>query len=104
MFADEWPFSDPKNIVTFTVADIVEKRAPILLVSHDEEDGGWQFHTGGDLPPQKDWKLVCLSTIIAIDPSVRDLANLPLGYSASRASEDEPWLRWKSPATQNEEV
>lgn len=102
MPAAEWPFADPKNVATFTVADIVERRAPILLVCHDEEDGGWQFLTGGDLPPQEEWKLVVLSTIVGLDPSVKELADLPLGYSASRASVDAAWQRWKRPVVTDE--
>jgi hypothetical protein len=104
MSTDDWPFSDPTNVAVFTVADIVGGRAPILLVSHEEEDGGWQFLTGDDLPPQEHWKLVGLSTIVAIDPSVKELADLPLGYSASRASSTDAWQRWKNPAVENEEA
>ena len=57
----EWPFVDPKNVVTFTVRDVVEKRVPILLVTHEKSDGMWQFLTGGELPEKKDWMLVALS-------------------------------------------
>lgn len=97
MSSSDWPFADPKNVVTFTVRDIVEKRAPILFVAHEQEDGMWQFLTGDDLPPKKDWLLVGLSEIVAVDPTVRELADLPLGYSASRASAADGWNRWKSP-------
>lgn len=104
MSTDDWPFSDPKNVAVFTVADILERRAPILLVSHEEEDGGWQFLTGDDLPPQEHWKLVGLSEIVSLDPSVKELADLPLGYSASRASSTDTWQRWKNPAVESDEA
>jgi hypothetical protein len=39
----EWPFEDPPNVATYTVRQIVEDGHPILQVSHDAEDGAWQF-------------------------------------------------------------
>ncbi len=42
-----WPFEDPENVATITVRQIVYDNHPVLLVLHDEEDGGWQFLTGG---------------------------------------------------------
>ena len=40
---DDWPFDDPKNVATFTVHQIARDRNPILRVTHDSEDGAWQF-------------------------------------------------------------
>jgi hypothetical protein len=99
----DWPFSDPKNVITFTVTDIIKKRTPILYVAHEESDGGWQFLTGGDLPEKKDWLLVALSEIVAVDPTIKELADLPLGYSATRAGPGETWQKWKSPEIDDEE-
>jgi hypothetical protein len=95
--SQDWPFPDPKNVVTFTVRDIIEKRAPILLVTHEESDGMWQFLTGGQLPEKKDWLLVALSEIVGVDPTVKELADLPVGYAATRASVADTWSRSKSP-------
>ena len=39
----DWPFADPTNVATITVRQIVRDGQPILHVSHDHEDGGWQF-------------------------------------------------------------
>ena len=88
-----WPFKDPMNVVTFTVADIAFGRTPILHVCHDAEDGGWQFLTGGPLPNKEEWMLVALSNITTIDPTVLELATLPLGWQATRSSLDHPWLK-----------
>ena len=63
-----WPFSDPKNVAVFTVSDIMHGKLPILQVCHDEEDGFWQFLTGGPLPPQKEWMLVALEEVVKVDP------------------------------------
>jgi hypothetical protein len=63
-----WPFSDPKNVAVFTVADIMHSRLPILRVCHDEEDGAWQFLTGDPLPCKKEWMLVALEEVVKVDP------------------------------------
>ena len=42
----DWPFSDPPNVLTFTLRSVAEKQQPILLVVHDDDDGGWQFLDG----------------------------------------------------------
>ena len=40
---DEWPFESPRNLAVITLDRIMDGRNPILYVSHDEDDGGWQF-------------------------------------------------------------
>ena len=37
----------PKNVAVFTTRQVVHDGQPILWVTHDEDDGAWQFHTGG---------------------------------------------------------
>lgn len=91
----DWPFSDPKNVAVFTVSDIMHCRLPILRVCHDEEDGGWQFLTGGPLPPQKEWMLVALEGIVKVDPTVLELTELPYGWQATRAAHDMRWIAEK---------
>ena len=92
MSTTPWPFSDPENVATFTVADIAFGRAPILRVCHDEEDGGWQLLTGGPLPEEGDWKLILLKNIVKLDPSITELAALPLGWEAERVAVGEQWI------------
>ncbi len=88
----EWPFAEPENVVTVTVRQIVYDGRPILLVCHDEDDGGWQFLTGGRFE-MKDALLVGLSEVVALDPSVAELADLPLGWRALRENPDSAWRR-----------
>lgn len=44
----DWPFDQPPNCAVITQRQIVDGSQPILRVSHDEEDDGWQFLTGED--------------------------------------------------------
>ena len=85
-----WPFADPENVVTLTVRQIMEEGHPILLVTHDDEDGMWQFLTG-DALNMTDALLVCLRTVYQHDPSIGELADLPCGWNAWRAEFGMPW-------------
>lgn len=41
----KWLFEDPPNVAVITSNQVLQGN-PILYVSHDEDDGCWQFHTG----------------------------------------------------------
>ena len=87
-----WPFSDPENVVTLTVRQIVDGLQPILWVSHDDEDGMWQFLTGDPIS-MTDAMLVSLRSIYQRDPSIAELVDLPCGWKAWRRVKGEPWQR-----------
>ena len=89
---DDWPFDDPPNAAVFTVRQIVDGQMPILYVSHEEEDGAWQFLTGEQITTA-DALLVGLKNIVNRDPSVLELAELPNGWIATRNNIGVPWQR-----------
>jgi hypothetical protein len=89
---ENWPFDDSPNVAVITTRPVLEQGATILLVSHDEEDGGWQFLPAGQ-PREADARVVALRQIWALDPSVAELADLPLGWQAWRATPADPWHR-----------
>ncbi len=88
----KWPFTDARNTAIFTTRDVVEDDKPILLVTHDQDDGAWQFHTGQTIPAS-DAKIAALDEIVYRDPSVVEPTDLPLGWSAIRDSITTPWKR-----------
>ena len=92
MVQEDWPFDDPPNRAVISTRQVTEHRAPILFVSHDEEDEGWQFLTGG-LLIEEDARVVALRRIWLLDPSIGELADLPLGWRASRTTLLDPWRR-----------
>ena len=89
---DDWEFDEPRNVATITTRQILRESHPILLVSHDADDGSWQFLTDGTFS-MEDAMLVALHTIVQHDPSVCELADLPLGWVAQRESANSPWRR-----------
>ena len=92
-----WPFADPENVAVFTLADISKRQAPILRVCHDDDDGAWQFLTGGPLPEKTEWVLLALKEVVRIDPTIAELAGLPLGWEASRTVVGRKWTTKPEP-------
>ena len=88
----DWPFDQPKNCAALSVGSIVFGGSPILHVTHDADDHGWQFLGRGDADVA-DAVVVALSEITALDPSVVELADMPAGWRARRASVTAPWER-----------
>lgn len=91
-----WPFADPENTMSVSVRQVMQKEKPILLVCRDSEDGTWQFLTGGPFAAP-DALLVQLKNVVALDPTVMELANLPLGWQASRTTVQGAWQRSPMP-------
>jgi hypothetical protein len=96
----DWPFADPENLAVFTLKRIVRGESPILRVTHDEDDGGWQFLDGGDVAVEET-SLVSLRQMTRIDPGILELADLPLGWIAERSGPGQPWQR--APAVTEED-
>src|SRR4051794_20938084 len=99
----DWPFADPPNLAVITVRQNVHGGQPILFVSHDADDGSWQFLTSGGLN-EDDGMVVSLQSMVSRDPSLKELANLPLGWQAFRQLPGALWQRlhreskrWKIP-------
>lgn len=88
--AENSPFTSPEMPVVFTLERIVRGESPILMVKHDESDGGWLFLDGGELDLDES-TLVEPETITKLDPSVLELASLPLGWVATRDKPGDPW-------------
>ncbi len=89
----EWPFDQPQNCAVITVKSIVRGGKPILYVALDDEDDDWQFLDGGDAQ-EENAMVVSLSSMVERDPSLRELADLPPGWSAKRKAPSDPWQRF----------
>src|SRR5262249_1970766 len=88
----DWPFDDAPHTAVITTRHVIQHSAPILLVSRDADDGGWQFLTGGS-PLEDDARVVAMRSIWMLDPSIGELADLPLGWQAWRRSRPAPWQK-----------
>ena len=98
----DWPFDDPPNVTTITTVKVLDEAHPILLVTHDEDDGMWQFLCGTTNEP-KDGRVVGLDCIYERDPSIAKLADLPLGWRAWRTTATSAWQRCVNPPHDDDE-
>jgi hypothetical protein len=88
----EWPFDDPEETEVITLERVLRGVSHILLVSHDLDDGTWQF-LDGEHVFESDGVTVLLGEILQFDPSLESLADLPSGWYAWRTATDNLWHR-----------
>ena len=89
--AAEFPFADAPNTATIACSHVIEANAPILYVSHDEDDGMWQFLCS-KAHEIDEARLVSLKYVYESDHSVGVLASMPCGCIAVRTSRDAKWV------------
>ena len=89
---EKWPFDQPRNCAVITLRMIAKGLQPILHVTHDNDDHGWQF-LGSEDADEEEASVVSFDEIVDLDPSVLQLADLPPGWHAWRRSAEEPWSR-----------
>lgn len=91
-----WKFKEPPNLAVLTTWQVLNQVSWIARVSHDADDGGWQFHGPGSRT-ESDAAVVSLRSIVELDPSVAEVADLPVGWCAFRDAPTAPWCREKKP-------
>ena len=89
---ESWPFADPVNTLGFTTVHVQSGARPILIVTHDEDDGAWQFLCG-TTNAEEDGRMLCLGCTLEHDEMLGELADLPLGWVALRRGPGAPWQR-----------
>lgn len=88
----EWKFPDPPSVAAIVDRRVMNGEAFIAVVSHDADDGAWQFLS--NLPiTEADAALVSLQSVTLVDASVIELADLPLGWRAWRSEKTAKWQK-----------
>jgi hypothetical protein len=95
----DWPFDQPRNCATFTMRQVLDGLEPILLVTPDADDHAWQF-IGRTGACEEDCRIVALAAIVALDPTVLQVADLPPGWQAIRRGPGDPWERRIRPSAE----
>jgi hypothetical protein len=90
----EW--NDPLDPVAISLPEIVSGRGEILLVTHDEGHGGWQFLDGQDVSGKKP-EVVPKVELLRLDPTIGEIIDLPVGWKATRKSKGRPWVKEPNP-------
>ena len=88
----DFPFDESPNVAVLTTRGVIDGTDWIAFVSLDDEDGEWQF-IGSRGASMDEAMVVALRRVLERDPTIAELADLPYGGKASRASEADPWVR-----------
>jgi hypothetical protein len=71
---------------------VIRDKKPITFVTHEEEDGAWQFFSSDELDNFEEVAMIVgLVEIIAIDASLLELADMPVGHYAIRETVNDNW-------------
>lgn len=87
----KFPFYDAPNTATIICCHVMEKEAPVLYVSHDEDDGMWQFLCG-KTHETDEAKVVSLGEVFELDDSIGVLRDMPCGCYAERKTQGDEWV------------
>lgn len=87
----EFPFYDAPNTATIVCCHITNGKSPILYVSHDEDDGMWQFLCG-ETHETDEAKVVSLKFAFELDNTVGGLRDMPCGCYATRENKESDWI------------
>ncbi|WP_051412951.1 hypothetical protein [Methylophilus sp. 5] len=96
-FADgktAWKFDQARNVATVTTKKVMLEKYPILMAIHYAHDDSWAF-TCGTTNKSEDLMLVSMGQIVDLDPTLRNIADLPPGWSATRKTINSNWVRIK---------
>ena len=88
-----WPFDQPPNAACLT-CDAVLNGAPILLVTHYDDDNAWAFLDGEPIDPE-DALTALMEELLTLHPDLAAIADLPPGWTAYREDALSPWERVK---------
>ena len=86
----KFPFKDKTNTASITCVHILDEKKPILYVSHDADDGCWQFLCGKE-HNSEDSRVVSLQQIYEFDKSIKEIANLEYGKIVYRKDKNSKW-------------
>jgi len=71
---------------------VINENKDITYVTHDEEDGSWQFLSDDTFDDyRKVIMIVGLGEIIKRDKTILELADMPAGYFAVRDKKGDKW-------------
>lgn len=91
----QFKFSEPEDTACMVCRHVLDDGAPVLYVTHDADDGMWQFLCGAEDHTSEDARMVSLGQVVGIDPSVDELHDMPTGMGAERAAAGERWAPFK---------
>lgn len=90
--ASQW--GDPLDPIVIATQAVVSRQKPVLRVLHEEGPGGWQLYDGGRLTGKP--VVLPKTEALTLDPSLRGVIDLPVGWEATRKFQSDTWARRKA--------
>jgi hypothetical protein len=85
-------FVEKLSTAVFTTKFVINEKRTITYVTHDIDDGVWQFFSEDDFDSFEEVAMiVSLEQIIEIDKSILEISDLPLGCVATRKDKNDKW-------------
>ena len=88
-FRRRFPFREAADTAAITCCHVLDG-APVLRVTHDAEDGMWQFLCGGS-HEESEARVIALKEACDLDASLCRLAKMPCGCVAQRSGRGAQW-------------
>ncbi|HWP56077.1 MAG TPA: hypothetical protein VN476_18235 [Pyrinomonadaceae bacterium] len=92
--SDNWPFDQGPNVGAITIRQVLELGDPIRHVVHYGDDDSWAFLCG-TTDNLADYRIVHIQHLLTKDESLREIADLPPGWSAWRENGESAWERFQ---------
>ncbi|MCW3848377.1 hypothetical protein OF829_14125 [Sphingomonas sp. LB-2] len=90
----DWKFDQVRNAACITVRSVIDG-APVLLVTHYDDDHSWAF-MDGEVHDTADGMVVAMSTVLDRHPELQEIAHIPPGWSATRTAAGQPWSPYQN--------
>ncbi|MBA9076217.1 immunity protein Imm33 domain-containing protein [Rufibacter quisquiliarum] len=85
-------FKESNDTAVFTTKFVLDDKKEITYVTHESDDGAWQFFSDDEFMDfEKVAKVVGLGEIIERDRTVLELADMPIGHYAYRKNISDKW-------------
>jgi len=91
----DYQFDQPSDTACITCSHVRNDGAPVLFVTHDADDGGWQFLCAGEHDIE-DAIVIGMGSVIDLDPTLNGLHDMPEGYGATRDALGARWEAFRS--------
>jgi hypothetical protein len=83
-------------VAAITTRHVIDSGLPILCVVHYSEDHSWAFLCG-TTDATEDGRVISMDEALRRDPTLREIADLPPGWVASRDQVGGDWRREHDP-------
>ena len=93
-------FKDAPDTACIICQHVLDRKNPITFISHDEEDGMWQFLCSED-HILEDVRLISQAEALQIDESIGQVADLPRGFVIERTEAKGRWKAYLSSAVES---